>query len=80
MGEFKCRNIEILRKSRGLTVAEMMKELGHTREMYYQSWKKGSIKLKEILQLHDFFGVSTDCILDLTELEVSECAKKEVGT
>lgn len=72
MNEFKCRNIDILRKSKGLTVAEMMKELGHTREMYYQSWKKGSIRLKEILQLHEFFGVSTDCILDLKEIIVNK--------
>lgn len=75
MLKFKCRNIDILRKARGLTVAEMMQILGHSREKYYQSWRKGSIKAKEIIQLHDFFGVSTDCILDLTEIEISEQTK-----
>ena len=72
MHKFKCRNIEILRKAKRLTVAEMMEKLGHSREMYYQSWKKGNIKLKEIIQLHDFFEVSTDCILDLREIQIQE--------
>lgn len=72
MHKFKCRNIEILRKSKGLTVAELMKHLGHNREMYYQSWRKGNIKLKDIIQLHDFFEVSTDCILDLKEIQINE--------
>ena len=73
MHEFKCRNIEILRKSKGLTVEEMMKILGRTRELYYHSWRKGNINAKDVIRLHEFFNVSTDCILDLTDLKIGEC-------
>ncbi|MDE6708361.1 MAG: hypothetical protein K2K06_10050 [Oscillospiraceae bacterium] len=51
----------------------MMKILGRTRELYYHSWRKGSINAKDVIRLHEFFNVSTDCILDLTDLKIGEC-------
>ena len=64
------KNLEILRKSRNMSVDELMKMFGYDRSTYYQAWQKGKIKAKDIIELHNFFGVSTDCILDVKPIKI----------
>ena len=65
------RNLDTLRKVNNLTVDELMKKVGHSRDTYYRGWQSGNIKRSDIIALHEYFGVSTDCILDITPLTVS---------
>lgn len=64
------KNLDALRKLKNMTVDELMETFGYDRSTYYQSWQKGKIKSKDIVKLHDFFGVSTDCILDVKPIEI----------
>lgn len=65
------KNLETLRKANNLTVDELMKKFGYSRDTYYRGWQSGIIKRDDIIALHRFFGVSTDCILDVAPLKIS---------
>lgn len=68
---FALKNLETLRKANNVTVDELMRHFGYDRSTYYQSWQKGIIKGRDIIGLHDYFGVSTDCILDVKSLTIT---------
>ena len=68
--KIKFENLELLRKSRNMTVEDLMNHFGYDRATYYQSWLKGNIKMKDIIKLHEFFNVSTDCILDIKPITI----------
>lgn len=65
------KNLEILRKANGITVDDLMKRFGYNRDTYYRGWQRGNIKRDDIIKLHELFGVSTDCILDLSPISIS---------
>ena len=69
--KISLNNLETLRKANGMTVDELMSKLGYSRDTYYKGWQSGNIKASDLLKLHDLFGVSTDCILDITPLTIS---------
>lgn len=59
-------NIEAERARHGLTVDEVVKELGVCRKTYYNWIKKGKIPREKLEKLADMFSVSTDYLLGLT--------------
>lgn len=65
------KNLEALRNAHNMTVEELTSKIGCSRSTYYQSWQKGIIKSADIIKLHELFGVSTDCILDVAPLSIS---------
>ena len=70
----KLKNLEKLRSAHGFTVEELMIKLGkdeNCRNTYYYWLRTGQIKTLDLIKLHDLFGVSTDCILDITPLTIS---------
>jgi hypothetical protein len=73
----ELKNLEALRKVNGYSVEELMTKLGrnendaNNRNAYYYWLKTGQIKVADIIKLHDLFGVSADCILDLAPLTIT---------
>ena len=65
------KNLEMLRKVHGISVDTLMTEFGYSRDTYYRGWQRGNIKREDIVKLHEKFGVSTDCILDVAPLTIS---------
>lgn len=65
------KNLEALRKVRNITIDDLMAEFGYSRDTYYKIWQTGNIKAKDLIRLHNFFGVSVDCLLDITPIRIS---------
>lgn len=59
-------NIDAERARKGLTVNELVKQLGVCRKTYYNWINKGKIPREKLEQLADIFSVSTDYLLGLT--------------
>ena len=76
MSDVKYRNLEALRKANGMTVEELMSKVGgFDRTTYYRVWQSvpnGNIRNSELVKLHEIFNVSTDCILGLKSLQITE--------
>lgn len=75
--------IEQLRKEKGLTQAELGKELGVKRETVNQ-WESNTrdLKTQRIIDLAQFFGVTADYLLGLspyTRRENEEITARELG-
>ena len=70
----RFQNIEKLRKLSGLSVEQLMAKFGYSRDTYYRVWQNpesGSLQAPDIIRLHELFGVSTDCILDIVPIKVN---------
>lgn len=78
----KYKNLETLRKAKGYTVEELIRNVSvlngsdvnddsRLRNKYYR-WQDGAnIAVADMIALHQIFGVSVDCILDVKPLEIS---------
>ena len=73
----KYKNLETLRKAKGYTVEELIRNVSNVnddsrlRNKYYR-WQDGAnIAVADMIALHQIFGVSVDCILDVKPLEIS---------
>ena len=69
--KISLKNLETVRKINGMTVDELMSKFGYSRDTYYRVWQTGNIKASNIIKLSQLFGVSADCILDITPLKIS---------
>ena len=78
----KYKNLETLRKAKGYTVEELIRNVSmlngsnvnddsKLRNKYYRWQNGGNIAVVDMIALHKIFGVSTDCILGIKPLEVS---------
>lgn len=72
----KLRNLETLRRANGLTVDKLLTAIGRNcesdcRNIYYNWQKTGQVKVSDLIKLHEFFGVSVDCLLDLAPLTIT---------
>lgn len=73
INNYKYKNLEMLRRTHGMTVGELMNKIGcaDCRSKYYNWQNGGNIKIADIIALHNIFCVSTDCILDVKPIQVS---------
>ena len=78
----KYENLETLRKAKGYTVEELIRNVSmlngsnvnddsKLRNKYYRWQNGGNIAVVDMIALHKIFGVSTDCILGIKPLEIS---------
>ena len=78
----KYENLETLRKAKGYTVEELIRNVSmlngsnvnddsKLRNKYYRWQNGGNIAVVDMSALHKIFGVSTDCILGIKPLEIS---------
>ena len=78
----KYKNLETLRKAKGYTVEELIRNVSmlngsnvnddsKLRNKYYRWQNGGNIAVVDMIALHKIFGVSTDCILGIKPLEIS---------
>ena len=78
----KYENLETLRKAKGYTVEELIRNVSvlngsnvnddsKLRNKHYRWQNGGNIAVVDMIALHKIFGVSTDCILGIKPLEIS---------
>ena len=78
----KYENLETLRKAKGYTVEELIRNVSmlngsnvnddsKLRNKYYRWQNGGNIAVVDMIALHKICGVSTDCILGIKPLEIS---------
>lgn len=73
-------NLRRLRKSRGITQAELAQHLGISQNNY-SYWETGKVKVDNdsLQKLADYFGVTVDCILDREPLSDAPSAYKSAA-
>lgn len=64
------KNLEKLRKIKGISVDELMKKLGRNRLTYYAWQESGSIPSADVIKMHEIFDVSTDLLLDVKPIVI----------
>lgn len=64
------KNLEKLRKIKGISVDELMKKLGRNRLTYYAWQESGSIPSADVIKMHEIFNVSTDLLLDVKPIVI----------
>ena len=64
------KNLEKLRKIKGISVEDLMKKLGRNRLTYYAWQESGSIPSADVIKMHEIFNVSTDLLLDVKPIVI----------
>ena len=64
------KNLEKLRKIKGISVEDLMKKLGRNRLTYYAWQESGSIPSADVIKMHEIFDVSTDLLLDVKPIVI----------
>ena len=58
-----------IRKERGLTQKEIAQVIGVSEDTYGRYERRGGIRISHIDALADFYGTSTDYLMDLTDTQ-----------
>ena len=59
-----------IRKERGLTQKEIAQVIGVSEGTYGRYERRGGIRISHIDALADFYGTSTDYLMDLTDTQI----------
>lgn len=67
------KNIKKLRNMSDMSISELMEKLGEKSLTKYYRWLGGgTISDSDVIKLSEIFNVSTDCILGLKPLQITE--------